>query len=76
MTAKSRKKIDMREELINRYMDHVLVEGHPPANIFKFCKEGKIKEEDFYAHFGSFQGLRQAVWEAFHNNTMELLFKK
>ncbi len=75
MTAKSQKKIDLREVLINRYMNYVLEQGHPPTNIFKFCKEGKIKEEDFYANFGSFKGLQQAVWEAFHDNTMELLLK-
>lgn len=75
MTAKSRQKTDMREDLINRYMNYVLEQGHPPGNIYKFCKEGKIKEEEFYAHFGSFKGLQQAVWEAFYNNTIELLQK-
>ncbi len=75
MTAKSRQKTDLKQELINSYMNAVLEEGHPPTNIYKFCKEGKIKEEDFYAHFGSFKGLQQAIWEAFYDNTIELLQK-
>ena len=75
MTAKKQTKKNLKEELISRYMEYVLEEGHPPASIYKFCKVYKIKEEDFYANFGSFKGLKHAIWDSFYDNTVELLEK-
>ena len=44
-------------------------------SVFKFCKESKIKEDEFYKFFGSFETLQKAIWNKFHSNTMELLRK-
>ncbi|WP_299488777.1 TetR family transcriptional regulator C-terminal domain-containing protein [uncultured Allomuricauda sp.] len=63
------------EKIISWYMRSVLEHESLPKSIFKFCKENKIKEEDFYQYFGSFQGLRNVVWERFFTNTIALMQK-
>ena len=73
MTAKKQTKKNMKEELISRYMEYVLEEGHRPTSVYKFCKTYKYKEEDFYANFGSFQGLQYAIWDTFYDKTVDLL---
>ena len=75
MSAKKQTKRNLREELISRYMEYVLEEGHSPKSVYKFCKASEIKEEDFYANFGSFRGLQNAIWNTFHDNTIDLLQK-
>ncbi|MCB0372130.1 MAG: TetR/AcrR family transcriptional regulator [Muricauda sp.] len=63
------------EKLIELYMDTVLENEKIPTSVYKFCKEHKMKEEDFYAHFGSFEALQQSIWSKFFENTMGLLQK-
>ena len=73
MSAKKQTKGNLREELITRYMEYVLEEGHLPKSVYKFCKASDFKEEEFYANFGSFQGLQCAIWDTFHDKTLDLL---
>jgi AcrR family transcriptional regulator len=47
------------------YMDYLLNRGERPASVFKFCLDLGIKEEDFYSHFGSFEGLERQIWKGF-----------
>lgn len=63
------------EKIIGWFMDAVLEHEVVPKSIYKFCKENKIKEEEFYHFFGSFEGLQQAIWERFYTNTMGLMQK-
>ncbi|MEL6485273.1 MAG: TetR family transcriptional regulator C-terminal domain-containing protein, partial [Bacteroidota bacterium] len=42
---------------------------------FKFCKEKKIKEDQFYSFFGSFEGLQERIWEKFYSSTLEVMQK-
>lgn len=64
-----------KEKIIERYMQHVLEHELVPKSIFKFCKAIKIKEEQFYEHFGSFEGLQKEIWNTFFEQTMGLLGK-
>ncbi len=75
MTAKKQAKKVTKADLIERYMDWVLERGEKPKSVFAFCKELNVKEQEFYAHFGSIKGLEKAIWEAFHTNSEELLHK-
>ena len=75
MTAKKQTKKNMKEELITKYMEYVLEEGHQPTSVYKFCKANKLSEEDFYANFGSFKGLQHAIWDTFYDKTVQLLHK-
>ena len=38
--------------------------------MFKFCLDLGIKEEVFYDHFGSFNGLEQFIWKRFADRTV------
>lgn len=64
-----------KDKILEIYMDHVLENGSVPTSVYKFCKENKMKEEDFYAHFGSFETIQQTVWHKFFENTLNVLHK-
>ena len=75
MSAKKQTEKNLRQRLIDLYMEYMLEQGHQPASVYSFCKTNKIKEEDFYKHFGSFKALSSAIWISFHDKTIELLHK-
>ncbi len=72
--AKNSSKLS-KEQLISLYMETVLEGEKLPKTVFKFCRENKITEEQFYNFFGSFDGLRQGVWNQFFDNTIDLIEK-
>lgn len=55
------------------YIDHVLNHGNRPTSVFKFCTGLGVKEETFYNHFGSFEGLERSIWKSFITTTIERL---
>lgn len=59
--------------IITLYMEHVLTEEHEPKTVFAFCKKNGIEESDFYTFFGSFDGLKQEIWNKFLENTITTL---
>ncbi|WP_350294015.1 TetR family transcriptional regulator C-terminal domain-containing protein [uncultured Croceitalea sp.] len=63
------------DKIIELYMDFVLEHESFPKSVYKFCKENKIKEDEFYAFFGSFEALQKGIWNKFHANTLNLLNK-
>lgn len=65
-----------RESIMASYMEHVLEQEHPPKSVYKFCKEQKIAEDEFYRLFGSFKGLRSEIWNAFFDQTLSLIQKQ
>lgn len=69
------KKVLDKDKLIGMYMDYVLEQEHRPKTVYKFCKENKIKEEDFYNFYGSFEGLQKGIWERFYEHTMNVINK-
>lgn len=73
MTAKATTKKPTKEHIISIYMNFVLEHETVPKSVFKFCKENKIKEEEFYKVFGSFAGIQKSIWVTFFENTMNLL---
>lgn len=63
------------DKIIGMYMDFVLDHETHPKSVYKFCKDNKIKEEEFYQFFGSFEGLQKGIWNKFFTNTADLLHK-
>ena len=57
-------------EIITLYVKSVLENNHPPQNVYLFCKENNIEETEFYSFFGSFEGVRQGVWNTFFSNAV------
>lgn len=63
------------DDIVSAYMDYVLENEKAPKTVFKFSKEIKIKEEDFYQFFGSIEAVQKKIWTKFFSNTKELLEK-
>ena len=77
-TKKSTRKSSTKasDEIIkSAYVEYLLTEGQKPVSVFKFCLDLGIKEEEFYSHFGSFEGLEKAVWQGFIDKTVSTLEK-
>lgn len=64
-----------KDKLIDLFMNQVLEHGETPKSIYKFCKENKIKEADFYNFYGSFDGLRKGIWVNFYEHSLEVIGK-
>src|SRR5690554_4078928 len=62
-----------REQIISVYMESVLINERTPKSIFKFCRENKISEEEFYSFFGSFEGIQKEIWNLFYKQTIQLI---
>lgn len=65
-----KKKIDYRSKIISGYIEHVLEHGSEPASVFKFAKDLKMKEEEFYDYFTSFDAIKSAVWVQLFENSV------
>jgi AcrR family transcriptional regulator len=47
------------------YIDYLLNNGKQPSSIYKFCLDLKLKEDEFYKHFGSFESIEKQIWKGF-----------
>ncbi|WP_430908949.1 TetR family transcriptional regulator C-terminal domain-containing protein [Maribacter sp. 2-571] len=74
MATKTKKKVT-EDQIIAGYMDHVLMTEQIPTSIYKFAKELKIEESEFYSFFGSIEGLQKAIWIKFYENTESVMLK-
>lgn len=71
----SKKQLIDDDYIISKYMNYVLEHQATPKNVFSFCKTNAIEEADFYAFFGSFGNLRQAIWVKFFDNVKQTISK-
>jgi len=55
------------------YREYLLTEGKQPASVFKFCKENRMTEVEFYAHFASFEAIEKAIWQGYLADTKKRL---
>ncbi|MDF0715457.1 TetR family transcriptional regulator C-terminal domain-containing protein [Muricauda sp. 334s03] len=63
------------DKIVSLYMESVLENEKVPSSVFKFCKENKIKEDEFYGFFGSFESLQQSIWNKFFDNSYGVMQK-
>jgi AcrR family transcriptional regulator len=68
-TAKKTVKKDHRL-ILDGYINHVLEHGSAPKSVFKFAKDLKMKEEEFYTYFTSFDSIKSAVWVEIFDETI------
>jgi hypothetical protein len=59
-----------KEKIQNAYIEHLLTEGKQPASVFSFAKKNKIKEEEFYKYYGSFDTIEASIWTDFFTTTI------
>lgn len=55
------------------YIDYLLQHGEQPPSVYKFTHDLGLKEEEFYNHFGSFDGLERFIWKGFVDRTIQRL---
>ena len=51
--AKKQVRETLKSKITKGYIDYVLNFGQAPSNVYTFCKDLKIKEDQFYAEFKS-----------------------
>ncbi|HAH38014.1 MAG TPA: hypothetical protein DEQ87_20085 [Algoriphagus sp.] len=72
-TVKNTNKKDYRKLILEGFVNHVLENGTAPNSIFKFAKELKMKEADFYTYFTSFDAIKSAIWVQIFEDTISQL---
>ena len=55
------------------YKQYLLVEGKPPASVYKFCIDLGIKESDFYNEYASFEAIDRDIWKQYVTSTVQRL---
>jgi len=73
MTTKN--KIISKEDIVSIYMEEVLDKGQKPKSVYHFAKENDFTEAEFYAFFGTLEGLEKEIFRLFFVNTVDLLHK-
>ncbi|MHA7129088.1 TetR family transcriptional regulator C-terminal domain-containing protein [Algoriphagus namhaensis] len=68
--AKKTTKKDHRNLILEGYKIEVLENGSAPKSIFKFAKSLKMKEEEFYTYFTSFDSVKSAIWLEIFEDTL------
>ena len=71
----TKKKNITRDEIVSIYMDEVLEKGQKPKSVYHFAKENDFTEAEFYAFFGTLEGLEKEIFRLFFVNTIDLLHK-
>lgn len=60
-TVKKITKKDYRKRILEGFKNHVLEHGDLPKSVFKFAKDLKMKEENFYTYFTSFESIKSTI---------------
>jgi hypothetical protein len=69
------KKEITKHDILTSYMDYVLEHEKTPKSVYKFAKENNMSEQEFYQFFGSFDSLRNDIWNTFFTMTMDVAHK-
>ena len=60
------------EKIFELYGDYLLNHGERPKNIYRFAKDNKFEEIDFYNHFSSFEQIEKLMLVNLFNKSVEL----
>ncbi|MGY5351480.1 TetR family transcriptional regulator C-terminal domain-containing protein [Wenyingzhuangia sp. IMCC45533] len=66
-------KENLQNEIISKYMEHVLENGEAPKSIYSFTKTLEIDEKEFYNHYSSFESVAKDVYSTFFDETLKLI---
>ena len=64
-----------KSEIIDKYADYCLMNGHKPASVYKFSKDNGFEEAEFYKFFTSFDSLEHFYFVEMFTYTLEALQK-
>lgn len=68
--AKKNTKKDFKKIIPDAFKEYVLEHGGTPKSVFKFSKDLKMKEEEFYTYFTSFEAIKSAIWVEMFEETL------
>ena len=66
----------MKQKIFEYYTQSVLEQEKEPTSVYRFCKDLKIGEDEFYNHFSSLEDLRRKIFSEFFNNSLSLIEKE
>ena len=66
----------MQQKIFEYYIQTVLEHEKEPTSVYRFCKNLKIEEADFYKLFASLEHLKGQIFLEFFNNTISLIQKE
>jgi hypothetical protein len=69
VTSKKAPKLDPKSLIVNAYIHHVLEHGKDPVSVYKFAKELKMEESEFYTYFNSFHNIKSVIWHQIFEET-------
>jgi hypothetical protein len=75
-TPMKKSTVSMRNKIFEHYTQTLLEQEMEPKSVYRFCKELKIEEADFYAHFASLEHLRGQLFCQFFDNAISLIEKE
>ena len=55
----------MKQKILEHYTHIVLEQENDPISVYRFCKNLKIGENEFYNHFASLEDLRRKIFSEF-----------
>ena len=62
-----------KKTILKKYSDYILRHNHPPKNVYSFCEDNEIAENDFYSFFANFQELEKEYLIYFFEERLFLL---
>jgi hypothetical protein len=68
--SKKTAKKDTKTLIVDAYIHHVLEYGKDPVSVYKFSKELKIDEVEFYSYFNSFNNVKAVIWQKLVDDTL------
>ncbi len=71
----AKKKSLTQSNVIELYMDYVLMHDHQPKSVYAFAKDNNFEERKFYEFFGSFEDLEQSIFKVFFEHAESVLAK-
>ncbi len=75
-TVKKTTKKDYRKLILEGFKNHVLEHGDLPKSVFKFAKDLKMKEEEFYTYFTSFESIKSTILVDIFDETLSEIDKQ
>jgi hypothetical protein len=71
----AKKKSISQQDIIDFYMDYVLMHDYKPSSVYAFAKSNNFVEQKFYEFFSSFESLEQSIFKIFFDHTITTLDK-
>lgn len=62
-----------KKTILKKYSDFVLRHNHHPVNVYTFCEDNEISENEFYIFFANFQELEKEYLVYFFEESLFLL---